>query len=172
MQPQPPYVFERLATTHDRAGFSCSAPALERYLKQQARQEQDRRVAAVFVLTDAATHTTIIGYYTLSATALAYTDVPQDVARRLPRYPYQPAILIGRLAVATRFEGQGYGRRLLVDALVRSYRFDIGAIAVIVDAIDDRARGFYERFGFRLLPDYGHRLFLPMADIAPLASGE
>lgn len=118
------------------------------------------------------THATIVGYCTLSATAVAYIDMPQDVARRLSRYSYQPAILIGRLAVATPFEGQGYGRRLLADALVRSYRFDIGAIAVIVDAIDDGARSFYERFGFRLLPDYGNRLFLPMADVASLIANE
>lgn len=167
---EPEYVFERLGPTHDRAAFSCAAPSLERYLRQQARQEQDRRVAAVFVLTDRATHITVLGYYTLSATAVAYTDLPAATTRKLPRYPYQPAILIGRLAVDVRFGGQGHGRRLLVDALRRGYEAEIGAIAVVVDAIDEAARRFYERFGFTVLPDQENKLFLPMADIAPLMS--
>jgi len=165
---QTEYVFERLGATHDRANFSCAAPSLESYLKRQARQEQDKRVAAVFVLTDNATHTAILGYYTLSATAIAYTDLPPDTTRKLPRYPYQPAILIGRLAADTRFSGQGHGRRLLVDALRRGYQTELGAIAVVVDAIDEAAQRFYERFGFTLLPDQGNRLFLPMGDIARL----
>jgi ribosomal protein S18 acetylase RimI-like enzyme len=53
---------------------------------------------------------------------------------------------------------------------VRGYTVDIGAIAVIVDALDDAARAFYERFGFRLLPDRGNSLFLPMSDIARLVT--
>ncbi len=163
---QTEYVFEPLGTTHDRGGFTCTAPSLERYLRQQARQEQDKRVAAVFVLTDSATHTLVVGYYTLSAASVAYTDLPPGITRRLPRYPYQPAILIGRLAVDTRFAGRGYGRRLLLDALTRSYRTEIGAVAVIVDALDTAAQQFYERFGFTLLPDRGNRLFLPMVAIA------
>jgi ribosomal protein S18 acetylase RimI-like enzyme len=165
---QTEYVFERLDSTHDRASFTCTAASLERYLRQQARQEQDKRVAAVFVLTDGATHTLIVGYYTLSAAAVAYTDLPQEITRKLPRYPYQPAILIGRLAVDTRFAGKGYGRRLLIDALSRSFRTEIGAVAVVVDAIDTAAQQFYERLGFTLLPDRSNRLFLPMAAIARL----
>jgi ribosomal protein S18 acetylase RimI-like enzyme len=165
---QTEYLFEKLGATHDRSSFTCTAPSLERYPRQQARQEQDKRVAAVFVLTDSATHTLIVGYYTLSAASVAYTDLPQDITRRLPRYPYQPVILIGRLAVDTRFAGRGHGRRLLIDALARSFHTEIGAIAVVVDAIDAAAQQFYERFGFMLLPDRGNRLFLPMAAIVRL----
>jgi len=165
---QAAYAFERLSTTHDRAAFSCTTPSLERYLKQQARQEQDKRVAMVFVLTDRATHTTIVGYYTLSATGIAYADLPADIVRKLPRYPYQPAILIGPLAIDARFSGQGYGRRLLVDALRRSFEIELGAVVIVVDAIDEAAQRFYEHFGFALLPDRGNRLYIPMLDVAQL----
>ena len=159
------YVFERLGPTHDRTGFSCANPSLENYLKRQARQEQDKRVAAVFVLTDSATRATVLGYYTLSATAVAYTDLPPETTRKLPRYPYQPAILIGRLAVDTRFASQGYGRRLLIDALRRGDEAEIGAIAVVVDAIDDTAAAFYRHHGFIPTPEQDLRLYRRMKDI-------
>jgi ribosomal protein S18 acetylase RimI-like enzyme len=81
-----------------------------------------------------------------------------------------PAILIGRLAVDRRYRGQGLGRLLLVDALLRSLAISrqVGAMAVVVDAKDDAARSFYEQYGFTRFVDHDNRLFLPMATIAQL----
>jgi GNAT superfamily N-acetyltransferase len=75
--------------------------------------------------------------------------------------------LLGRLAVDDRYRGQGFGALLLADALLRAKgnTSRVGSVAVVVNAKDENARGFYERFGFRLLCDAERQLFLPMAMI-------
>lgn len=150
---------EPLGAIHRRVDFSCGAEPLDRYIKQQAGQDVRRHLAAVFVLRSRHDPATIAGYYTLSAASMTIEDLPPDERKRLPRYPL-PAILIGRLAVDHRYQRQGLGEYLLMDALQRSLRADIAAIAVIVDAKDDNARSFYERYGFRRLPEREYRLFL------------
>ena len=117
--------------------------------------------------------TAVAGFYTLSATAVRLRSVPTEVARRLPRYPDVPATLIGRLAVSQDHQGLGLGEHLLIDALARSVRASetVGSVAVIVDAKDDRAKGFYLHYGFIPLPDQPVRLFLPMKTIERLLGG-
>jgi GNAT superfamily N-acetyltransferase len=111
---------------------------------------------------------TIAGYYTLSSTSVQLGELPQQVARKLPRYPLVPAALLGRLAVDRRQQGRGYGRFLLADALYRAVKSEIASFAVIVDAKDDTARRFYERESFLPFPDQPRKLFRPMADIRRL----
>jgi GNAT superfamily N-acetyltransferase len=94
--------------------------------------------------------------------------LPDELSRRLPRYPLVPATLLGRLAVDKRFRGQGYGRFLLADALLHAMRSEIASFAVIVDAKDDAARRFYESESFLPLPDQPMKLFRPLADLAKL----
>lgn len=167
---EPAYRVEPLSAHHDRASFSCGVEALDRYLHQQARQNVEQRVAAVFILV-AVDSGEIAGYYTLSAGSVLLTDLPPAVAKRLPRYPQVPVVLLGRLAVARDRQGQGLGEVLLIDALRRALRqsHQVGAMAVVVDAKDDRLRAFYERYGFRCFEDDGYRLFLPMKTIEQLA---
>jgi len=126
--------------------------------------------AAPFVLVSASEPETVAGYYTLSSHSIDLRDVPDDVARRLPRYPHVPAALLGRLAVNRRYKGQRLGELLLIDALSRALRqsSQIAAAAVVVDAIDDQAARFYRRFGFMPFPDRSDRLFLPMKTVAVL----
>jgi ribosomal protein S18 acetylase RimI-like enzyme len=162
------FIVEPLGRDHDRAAFSCGEVPLDRYLKQQAGQDLERSLAAVFVLHEASSQR-IAGYYTLRALSVELTDFPADVARKLPRYPI-PTTLIGRLAVDRDYQGQRLGKALLFDALKRAYlqRTQIGSMAVIVDAKHERARAFYESFGFRRFTDNEFRLFLPMKTIEPL----
>ncbi len=108
------------------------------------------------------------GYYTLSATAVKLADLPDQTARRLPRYPLIPATLLGRLAVDRRFQGKGYGRFLLADALRRVAHNEIASFAVVVDAKDEAARRFYERESFLPFADQPMKLFRPVADIKQL----
>ncbi len=108
------------------------------------------------------------GYYTLSATAVKLADLPDQTVRRLPRYPLVPATLLGRLAVDRRFQGKGYGRFLLADALYRVARNEIASFAVVVDAKDEDARRFYERESFLPFADQPMKLFRPVADIKQL----
>ena len=164
----PPYRIEPLVPDHRRAAFSSGSPALDRYLREQAGQDMRRNVARVFVLCPDES-TDVAGYYCLSAASLDYRELPPHLARRLPRYPVLPAVLLGRLAVDARYQGRGLGRLLLVDALRRSLRVgqsDIAAMAVVVDAMDEAAARFYERHEFVRLPDQPSRLILPMPTIA------
>jgi GNAT superfamily N-acetyltransferase len=157
---------EPLGSHHDRASFSSGVETLDRYLRSQAGQDARKNLAAPFVLV--LEDGTIGGYYTLSATAVKLTNLPDQTARRLPRYPLVPATLLGRLAVDRRFQGRGYGRFLLADALYRVARNEIASFAVIVDAKDESARGFYERESFLPFVDQPMKLFRPMADIKKL----
>ena len=118
----------------------------------------------VLVMPDGA----IGGYYTLSATGVNVAKLPAQITRKLPRHPLVPATLLGRLAVDRRYQGKGYGRFLLADALFRSARSEIASFAVIVDAKDENARRFYERESFLPFPDQPMKLFRPMADIEQL----
>ena len=168
-----PLNVEPLGTHHNRVGFSCGEPALDRYLRYQAGQEQRRRVAAVFVLSPADS-AAVAGFYTLSMYALVPAELPESFARKLPRYDRLPAALIGRLAVDTRFAGRGLGRRLLMNALERSLRAteQVAAVAVVVEAKHDRAQRWYEQFGFTSFVDNPHRLFLPMDTINQLIGAQ
>ena len=160
--------FEPLGSQHDRAAFSCGSVPLDDYLKTRARQDVRRLAAAVFVMVPDAAPTVVAGYYTLSATSVALENVPEEFARKLPRYPFAPATLLGRLARDVRFPRTG--KLLLADALKRAYRQsgEIAAATVIVDAKDERAREFYGSCGFRSLLASANRLFLPMQTIATL----
>jgi len=166
--PKNPYRIEPLGK-HNRAAFSCGKPELDRYLRERAGQEARRRVTAPFVAVVPDTGA-IAGYYTLSALSVSLGYLPPDVARRLPRYPAVPATLLGRLAVDRQHQRKGLGEFLLMDALRRSLdeTANVGSVAVVVDALDDEARAFYEHFDFIRLPEQPTRLFLPMATIAKL----
>lgn len=168
-EPQPRHKFFEFEpldkNKHDRVAFSCGDEALDKYLKQQASQDLEKRVAAVIVLTP--DRKTIAGYYTLSQYAIDLVSLPEDVARKLPKYRQLPATMLGRLARDTKFKGQGVGELLLMGALKRSLdqSRSVASMAVIVDAKNAKARAFYVEYGFMELPDHPGRLFLPMATI-------
>ena len=154
---------------HNRTAFHCGAEPLDRYLKQQARQDADKRVAAPFVAVNPP-DTRVLGYYTLSASVLTLADLPDELARKLPRYPQLPVTLLARLAVDESTKGQGLGEHLLMDALHRSlaHADQIAAMAVVVDAKDESAAAFYRHFGFLTLQAQPSRLFVPMRRVAQL----
>ena len=150
-----------LDTAHDRALFTSGSESLDRYLREQVTQDIRRRVAACFVAL--ADGQRIAGYYTLASASLLLADLPAATARKLPRYPTVPAVRMGRLAVDQAFKGQGLGGALLADALDRAARSGIAAHALMVDAKDEAAAGFYRHHGFIALPDSPLTLFLPLA---------
>lgn len=162
------FAFEPLGK-QNRAAFSCGEKTLDGYFRERAGQDRRRNVASCFVLVDHANNA-VLGYYTLSAGVVAATDLPESFATRLPRYPNLPGILLGRLAVDKSYQGQGFGRRLLVDALKRALDVSsqIGAVVVLVDALNEGAADFYASFGFTPFKDTPLRLFLPIAAIRDL----
>jgi ribosomal protein S18 acetylase RimI-like enzyme len=159
------FVVEKLAAHHDRLSFSCGVDALDRYLHAQAGQDVRRRVSNCFVAVSS--ERTIAGYYTLAATGVPLNDLPLEYAKRLPRYPIVPAALVGRLAVDIRFAGKGLGSMLLYDAMARAADAAPAVFAVIVDAKDDRAAKFYQRFGFRAFASRPMTLYYPLNARSP-----
>jgi GNAT superfamily N-acetyltransferase len=155
-------VIEPLGPHHDRKAFHCGEPALDAYIRERAMQDARRRIAQVFVA-GGETHGEIAGYYSLSAASFERDDLPTDAAKRLPRYP-MPAAIIGRLAVAEPYQGQKLGTLLLLDAVRRVLGASsaMAVYAMIVDAKNERATRFYERFGFEPFPNTPSRLFLPL----------
>lgn len=164
-----PWRIEPLGKHHDRTPFRCGTEALDRYLKQQARQDAEKYVAAPFVLL-VPPCAEVLGYYTLSAAVIDVSDIAPELAKSLPRYPQLPVTLMGRLAVDQRLKGQGRGAFLLMDALQRSWQraTDIAAMAVVVDAKDDAVVAFYRHFDFTPLQSDPRRLYLSMKKIAAL----
>lgn len=109
----------------------------------RSRRDARKKTAAPFVLV--LKDSSIAGYYTLSSTAVQLPEPPMAAVRRLPRYPLISVTLPGRLAVARRYQGGGYGRVLLAEGLYRAVRGEIASFAVIVDAEDESVKRFYER---------------------------
>ena len=156
----PQFVTELLSQKHDRNSFRCGSEQLDRYFRERASQDVRRRVAGCFISLDDGGK--IAGFYTLAATSVALDALPEGMAKGLPRYPVVPAMLIGRLAVATEYHRKGLGSALIADAIIRTDRLGIGVFALLVDAKDDRAKAFYERNGFVALPREMRQLCLPM----------
>ena len=157
------YRVEPLGPNHDRAAFSCGVSELDAYLKRQASQDLKRNLAAVFILT--ADGKNVAGFYTLSAHSILAANLPNDLAKKLPRYPI-PVTLLGRMAIAQSLQGQGWGEFLLLHALKRAWigSRQVASWAVVVDA-KAGAREFYLHHDFTPLPNWPNRLFLPMKAI-------
>lgn len=153
------------AARRRREVFVCESPELTNFLRTRARKETKARASACFVLVPVADCGLIAGFYTLSATSIALEKLPDELARKLPRYPELPATLLGRLARDLSFKGQGIGDLLMADALLRAYESSsvIGSVAIVTDPKDERATRFYAEFGFKPLDD--RRMFLPMKSV-------
>lgn len=119
MNSSSPYSFEPL-TDHYRASFSCGITELDDYIHRQADQDARRKVAAAFVMVDQARR--IVGYYTLSAYEIRASELPPELAKKLPKYPLIPTTLLDRLVVSRALQGQKLGTLLLMDALYRSLK--------------------------------------------------
>jgi len=154
---------------HERAGFDCGNIALNDYLDTKVSQFEKKGLAQTYVLVEQG-RGVIKGYYALSNHTVLYNDLPVDQTKGLPREIDIPVVLLGRLAIDRSVQGQHLGEYLLLDALRRSEYLSekIGIRAVEVDAIDERAQRFYERYGFLSLKDDAHYLFLPMQVIRKL----
>lgn len=148
----------------DLAAFHCGQSALDEYIRRYASQNVRRNVARVFVATPQGDTRRLAGFFTLSAGSVGCSDLPESVARRLPRYPV-PVALIGRLAVDGAFQKKGVGSILLADACRKvALASTVLAVAgIIVDAKDESAAAFYRHFGFVPLPGRPERLLLSAA---------
>lgn len=161
-------VIELLHKSHNRKTFHCEEPSLTAYIQTQVSQDIKRKLAICFVAIGKKKD--VIGYYTLTSESLGRESIPEEYLKLVPRNYNAPVILLGRLARDLTKKGTGMGEHLLLDALFRSYTLSlqsIGAMAVVVDPINEYAVIFYKKYGFEHLPD-SDKMFLPMKIIEQL----
>ncbi len=158
---------EPLSRSHDRDGFDCGSEPLNLFLKQTARQHAARGISRTFVLVDEslAEPKPILGFFALNLCQIQSEALPPDEARKMPRHV--SGVRLGRLAVGRGLQGQGLGKILLVAAMKKflDIFYTAGGIGLFVDAKDQKAKAFYEHFGFVPLPSNELELFLPVATI-------
>jgi len=158
---------ERLSPEHDRSGFDCGSEPLNRYLKETARQHGERGISRTFMLADdtSAKPRPVFGFFTVSLCQVSGDNLPPAMAKRLPRA--LGGIKLGRLAIAKQHQRKGYGAVLLADAFKKWVEVSVkaGGIGLFVDAKDDAAKAYYERFGFVSLSPDPRQMFLPMETI-------
>ena len=155
----------RLDKTHNRKGFECEEQSLTDYIQKQVNQDIKKKLAVCFVSIDKDNNVT--GYYTLTSESLGRDSIPEEYIKKVPKNYSAPVILLGRLARDVKEKGTGLGEHLLLDALFRAFTLSeksIGAMAVVVDPINEFAVSFYKKYGFEQLPD-SEKMFLPMAAI-------
>ena len=154
---------EPLAPRHDRKAFSSGVGALDRYFREQVTQDVRRRATTCYVAVDAAA-LRVAGYYTLAAAGVPLGEMPEVLAKRLPRYPSVPVARLGRLAVDEAYRGRQLGAVLLWDAASRAARSDLGVFALVVDAKDDRVAAFYVHHGFKMFGGQPRQLILSLVN--------
>jgi GNAT superfamily N-acetyltransferase len=132
--------------SHDRDGFDSGEPVLDEWLRRYAGQNRRRDTAATWVIADA--QNAVIAYASIAMTGIDLASAPTRLAKQAPD-PI-PALLLGRLAVDRRYAGKGIGRALVAHALASAVELNASAAcrAVIVSALNERARSWWERLGF------------------------
>ena len=160
---------EKLQRIHPVEEFTCGQPELDRFLIRHALQAQQTNSSQTYV---AVSGTEVAGFYTIVAGEVRHADAPDRVVKGMPRHPI-PLLVLARLAVHTKMQGQGLGSGLLLDALERTLQVAdvVGVRALAVHAKDDRATAFYRHFGFEPSPTDPRHLFMIIKDIR-LAAGE
>jgi GNAT superfamily N-acetyltransferase len=140
---------EKLNPAHDLSQFGCGELELDDWLKRRALHNEESGASRSYVV---CIGRQVVGYYALSAGAAAHRDAPGRVKRNMPN-PV-PVMVIGRLAIDLKFQGRGIGTALLKDAVLRTVQAaEIAGIrAILVHAINESARRFYQKLGFMESP--------------------
>ena len=139
-----------LAEFHHVDGFNCGEAVLDEWLVRRAMINQLSGASRTFVVADPDKN--VLGYYALAAGAVSHATATGSVRRNMP--DPVPVLVLGRLAVDRRAQGLKLGASLLQDAVNRALTVsqDIGVRAVLVHALNDRAKAFYEYYGFHESP--------------------
>lgn len=158
---------EPIGRHHDRKRFDCGAADLNEYLARYARQNHESGGAKTFVAVSPAEPARVLGFYSISPGSIEFARVPARLTRKLGRYEV-PIFRVGRLAVDRSVQGQGVGGDLLLAAGERALAVaaEVGGVALAIDARDENAARWYERFGARPLLDDPLKLILPLSIIA------
>ena len=162
--------FSEALAKHDRSAFTSGNDRIDAYFRQTVSQDVKRGYAACYVLIEKASGK-LAGFYTLSSHSIPLTELAADVAKKLPRYPSVPAVLIGWLGRDASFRGQHLGSMLLADAITRLAAAPIGVHALCADAIDATAAAFYREHQFQPFASRPNTFYLPMKTALALVAG-
>lgn len=159
---------EKLRRDHPVEEFDCGREELNRYLSRYAWQNQQAGAAQTYV---GIVGKVIVGYYALVVGQVTLQDAPERLKKGLAKHPV-PIMLLARLAIDRRWQGQGVGKALLRDAMQRTLQAaDIAGIrAFAVHAKDEEARRFYEHFDFIPSPTDPLHLFVLLKDVRRIVS--
>ena len=154
-----------LEAWHRAEHFQCGVLSLDEWLRKHALQSHRSGGSRVFVTTE--TDPDIVGYYALAAGAVMSRDATARLVRGPAANQPVPVVLLGRLAVDARHQGQHLGRSLLLDAMTRVLQAGklIGIRALLVHTIDERAREWHAQFGFERSPTHPLHLILLIKDL-------
>lgn len=155
-----------ISKAHDRASFDCGEAELNAFLRRHARQSHEKGGAKTFVATPVDDGKRVLGFYSLSPASVDYTRTPALVKKGLARYDV-PVFRLGRLAVDRTVRGQGLGGQLLLAAGRRCLRaaVEVGGVALLIDAKNERVAGWYESYGALPLLDAPQSLLLPLVTV-------
>ena len=153
-----------LTSELDLSEFFCGRAALDDWLKTYALQAGSSGTANTFVLLDE--NASVIGYYSLLMGSISQIEATERVRKGTGRYPI-PVIVVARLAVNQKSQGQGIGRALLRDAVIRGVNIskEVAFRAIITHPIDEEAANFYLRFGFEQSPISSGQLMILVKDV-------
>jgi len=160
---------EHLTAAHDVSGFDSGVPDLDGWLRKRALANEETGASRTYVVCAGGR---VVGYYALATGGVAQVQAPGRVRRNMP--DPVPVMILARLAVDRGWRGRNLGASLLRDAVVRTLQAaEIGGIrAILVDAISEDAKRFYERHGFRVLPVDPMILMTTVADAKKALSGK
>ena len=154
-----------LGGNHKTAEFDCGNDTLNDWLKKRALKNQENGASRTFVVCQ---DDRVVGYYALASGSVERIEAPKSITRNMPE-PI-PVIVLGRLAVDLSMQGQRLGGSLLKDALLRTLKVtqDVGIRAVLVHAISEDAKRFYQVYGFQVSRIDPMTLMLPIRHIGAL----
>jgi GNAT superfamily N-acetyltransferase len=140
---------QKLSAEHDLSQFDSGEPVLDDWLRRRAEQNEASGASRTYVV---CIGKRVVGYYTLAVGAIAHGEAPGRIRRNMP--DPVPVMVLGRLAVDKTLHGQGAGTGLLRDAVLRTVQAaEIAGIrAILVHAISEGAKRFYEKYGFVASP--------------------
>ncbi len=158
-----------LGADHEVEAFACGVEQLDDWLKRHALRNEVDGGSRTFVV---CVGSRVVGYYSLAAGSVVHGVATSRARRNMPN-PV-PVVLLGRLAIDRTWRGRGLGGDLLRDAVLRvlSTAQNIGVRAMLVHAISDEAKAFYERFGFRVSPVEPMTLMLTIAEMRRTFAGD
>ncbi len=154
---------EPLAASHRLDDFQCGEAALDDWLKRRALSNQSTGASRTFVVTDEGGH--VRGYYAMAAGAVSHQLATGGVRRNMP--DPVPVMVLARLAVDRRAQGLHLGAALLQDAVNRAVAVahNAGVRALLVHALHERAKQFYEHYGSQSSPTHPMTLMLRLSSV-------